>query len=276
MVALNFNPATQALADKTFQDGYAALVTPSATKRQIVTNIGVISQSFLDTLVAVYHGTAAPSDDYNSMQFLAPKRGPFNRTTTHWFGAPPSGSNLGGPSGFPMTLAVNEGLYAKVLHSCFDSGQSTSTGSTTTLNDTTKNWIVNQWASHSLLALTGANAGVARSISSNTATQLTTAAFASANDKDTLYAIVPTTAQTATAGAASSLTDSGRAWYIDYWAGLYVVITSGTGNGQTRRIASNTATALTVASNWGTNPDSTSVYSITAPATLRAHFMTEQ
>jgi hypothetical protein len=67
---------------------------------------------------------------------------------------------------------------------------------------------------------------------------------------------------TATAGGATTLTDSGKAWTTNEWAGYEVRISSGTGSGQARTIASNTATVLTVSAAWGTNPDATSVYTI--------------
>lgn len=67
---------------------------------------------------------------------------------------------------------------------------------------------------------------------------------------------------TATAGAASTLTNSGKAWATNMWANYQVRITAGTGKGQIRGIASNTGTVLTVASAWTVNPDATSVYTI--------------
>lgn len=67
---------------------------------------------------------------------------------------------------------------------------------------------------------------------------------------------------TATAGAASTLTNSAKNWTVNQWANYQVRITAGTGAGQIRTIASNTATALTVGSAWTTAPDATSVYAI--------------
>jgi hypothetical protein len=67
---------------------------------------------------------------------------------------------------------------------------------------------------------------------------------------------------TATAGAASTLTNSAKTWATNQWANYQVRITSGTGAGQIRTIASNTSTVLTVGSAWTTTPDATSVYSI--------------
>lgn len=69
---------------------------------------------------------------------------------------------------------------------------------------------------------------------------------------------------TASAGAASSLTTA-RNDPLNAWANYQVRIVSGTGAGQVRTIASNTAgpsSVLTVSANWTTNPDATSVYAI--------------
>lgn len=69
---------------------------------------------------------------------------------------------------------------------------------------------------------------------------------------------------TATAGAASTLTNGAKAWTVNQWTNYQVRITAGTGIGQVRTIASNTATVLTVSSAWATVPDATSQYEITA------------
>jgi hypothetical protein len=49
---------------------------------------------------------------------------------------------------------------------------------------------------------------------------------------------------------------------VNQWTNYQVRIVSGTGAGQIRTIASNTATVLTTSAAWTTNPDATSVYSI--------------
>ena len=67
---------------------------------------------------------------------------------------------------------------------------------------------------------------------------------------------------TATAGAASTLTDTVKTWPVNGWANSQVRIVSGTGAGQIRSIASNTANVLTVSAAWTVNPDATSVYRI--------------
>ena len=68
---------------------------------------------------------------------------------------------------------------------------------------------------------------------------------------------------TATAGAASTLTNGAKTWTVNQWTNFQVRIVSGTGIGQIRVIASNTATVLTTTVAWTTNPDTTSVYEIT-------------
>jgi hypothetical protein len=67
---------------------------------------------------------------------------------------------------------------------------------------------------------------------------------------------------TATAGGASTLTNSAKTWTTDQWKNAQVRIVSGTGAGQIRTIASNTGTVLTTSSAWTTQPDATSVYNI--------------
>lgn len=73
---------------------------------------------------------------------------------------------------------------------------------------------------------------------------------------------------TATSGGATSLTDTGKAWATNQFAGGKVFVYSGTGPGQIRTISSNTATALTVSSSWTTNPASGSLYVIIGPVNI--------
>lgn len=67
---------------------------------------------------------------------------------------------------------------------------------------------------------------------------------------------------TATAGAATTLTNGAKSWATNQWANFQVRITGGTGAGQVRTIASNTGTVLTVSASWTTSPDATSTYVI--------------
>jgi hypothetical protein len=66
---------------------------------------------------------------------------------------------------------------------------------------------------------------------------------------------------TATSGTNSTLVVTGKTWATNQWTNYQIRITAGTGAGQIRPIASNTADTITV-SGWNTNPDSTSTYSI--------------
>lgn len=66
---------------------------------------------------------------------------------------------------------------------------------------------------------------------------------------------------TATSGGATTLVDTGQAWTTDEYSEGIVVITSGTGAGQSRSVTSNTSNTLTVPA-WTTNPDSTSTYKV--------------
>lgn len=70
--------------------------------------------------------------------------------------------------------------------------------------------------------------------------------------------------RTATAGAATSLTDgSAVGWTTDMWKGYSVRLTSGTGVAQNRQISTNTPTVLTTGpTNWTTNPANGTGYTI--------------
>ena len=52
----------------------------------------------------------------------------------------------------------------------------------------------------------------------------------------------------------------GKNWNANEWAPGVVKIWAGTGINQVRRITGNTATTITVATDWQTEPDSTSKY----------------
>lgn len=65
---------------------------------------------------------------------------------------------------------------------------------------------------------------------------------------------------TATAGGANTLTDSTLNLTVNIHSGKQIFIWSGTGAGQARTIANNTATVFTVTVPWGVAPDNTSKY----------------
>jgi hypothetical protein len=60
----------------------------------------------------------------------------------------------------------------------------------------------------------------------------------------------------------NTLNNTGKAWTTNQFTNMQIRITSGTGAGQIRTIASNTATTITTSANWTTTPDATSTYAI--------------
>jgi hypothetical protein len=69
---------------------------------------------------------------------------------------------------------------------------------------------------------------------------------------------------TTTSATSTTLVNSAKTWTVNQWVNYQVRISGGTGIGQVRTIASNTATALTVSVAWTTTPDGTSTYVIEA------------
>jgi hypothetical protein len=97
-------------------------------------------------------------------------------------------------------------------------------------------------------------------------TSYTTLAF-SRNSSGVLSARtlnLPTSSGTATAGAATTITDTSKAFTTNQWAGGTITLTGGTGSGQTRTVVSNTATAITVTPAWTTNPAAGTTYTVSA------------
>jgi hypothetical protein len=124
-------------------------------------------------------------------------------------------------------------------------------------------WRTNQWANYYVFVYSGTAEGMLRKIDSNTGTTLTWTGSASPHpDATSRYLILGFDAGVASSGASTTLTDSSKSWATNRWANYVVRILHGTGIGQTRIIASNTATALTVQNAWDTNPDNTSVFAI--------------
>lgn len=129
-----------------------------------------------------------------------------------------------------------------------------------------------QLVGHEIRVLTGAQAGQRRMISAviNADNVTVVPALAGALASDDIF-VIEQPKGTATAGAVGALTDTGKTWIVNKYSNFDVEITAGTGVGQRRRIASNTATVLTLAAavtgnartgNFGLAPDATSVYRI--------------
>jgi hypothetical protein len=144
-----------------------------------------------------------------------------------------------------------------------------SSGSTTTLVDSTKNWIPGAWVGYLFKVEAGTGYGTGRiTITANTATTLTYSVQGFTPDATTRYEIADGWGL-ATAGAASTLTETGtKNWAVNQWAGKRVRFLAGTLGGTESAVTSNTANALTLT---GT-PDTTTVYAMTAvPARGSGH-----
>jgi hypothetical protein len=93
----------------------------------------------------------------------------------------------------------------------------------------------------------GALAGQRRLITGWTSkSTVTTLAFASAPAAGSTF-VVEVPEGTATSGTTTTLTMTGAGWTVNQYRDADVIIVGGTGNGQRRRIASNTADTLTLA-----------------------------
>lgn len=134
----------------------------------------------------------------------------------------------------------------------------------TVVTDSTGTFTTDQYKNYQLRILSGTGAGQVRAISANTANTITVYdAFTVTPDATSLYTIeLGFSVGIASAGAASTLTDSTKAWQTNAWANYQIRIIRGTGAGQIRNIASNTATVITTSSAWTTAPDTSSVYRI--------------
>jgi len=144
----------------------------------------------------------------------------------------------------------------------WEKGTSSTTGTATTLTDSTKFWTTNQWAGYYVRFYGGTGEGQQSLIASNTATQLTFASVSNAPTSTTDYIIEGYDAGTASSGSTSTLVDSSKSWAVNRWKNHQVKITFGTGKGQVATILSNTSTTLTFNKAVGTAIDSTSVYTI--------------
>jgi hypothetical protein len=153
-----------------------------------------------------------------------------------------------------------------------DSGTATAIGSSA-ITDSSKTWGTNEHVGRLVRLTGGTGSGQVKKIGSNTATVLTI------NTQDSLWATNPAVSTTfaiyegppattakATSGSTTTFVVSGAQWATNKWAGYSLEITAGTQSGNTRTIASNTNTTLTVAAFAGAI-DSTSIGSIYWPST---------
>lgn len=119
-------------------------------------------------------------------------------------------------------------------------------GTTTTLVDTSKNWIPNQWANYYFKIEAGAGYGSGRIlVISNTENTLTFAVQSFTPNATTKYEIADAWGLASSSTTASITEATYKNWTVNQWAGKRVRITAGTGFGQESGVVSNTATALT-------------------------------
>lgn len=148
------------------------------------------------------------------------------------------------------------------------SGIATS-GSSTTLVDTTKNWPVNYWSNtlpsgasntpRKVKIIAGTGAGNEFAITSNTANTLYFATQAFSVDATSVYQILDCFG-TATGGSVTTLVDTTQNWGTNSLVGKRVKFVGGTGQGQELTITANTQTTLTFTT--ATAPDTTTQYAI--------------
>jgi len=175
----------------------------------------------------------------------------------------------------PYAYAANPTLWNT------GTGVATGAQTSTTLQDTSKTWTVNQWVGATVLLTSGTGATQTRTVISNTATALTVAAWVTTPvANSTVYSLIGTAGTATGVQSSTTLQDTSKTWTVNQYAGAQITLTGGTGAPQTRIISSNTADTLTVSSAWTTTPVSGSTtYSVAynvpeAVITLKAHSST--
>jgi hypothetical protein len=136
-------------------------------------------------------------------------------------------------------------------------------GTTTTIVDTTKNWIRGTWIGMVVRVNAGTGLGAELTITANSNNTLVFAAATFTPDATTRYEIMDTFG-TATSGATTSITDTTKNWVTNQWAGKRVRITGGANQGLELAITTNTANTINF-SGQTTAMDNTSNYVIMDP-----------
>lgn len=157
--------------------------------------------------------------------------------------------------------AMTSGTCEKEITRSWSSAESYSSAAlTTTFTDSSGNFPTDDsligWQLYPNTS-DAAYAGKVFSIISHTGTTITVAGDTSASGayNGKTYKIKPPQPSV-------TLLDTGANWTTDQYVGHTVVITGGTGLGQSRRIASNERSYLIVSLAWDVDPDGTSTYSI--------------
>ena len=119
-------------------------------------------------------------------------------------------------------------------------------GTTTTIVDSTKNWIRGTWVGHVVRVNAGTGLGAELTITANDATTLVFAATTFTPDTTTRYELIDTYG-TATSGSTTTIVNTANNWITNQWAGRRVRIVGGANQGLEIAISSNTANTLTFA-----------------------------
>lgn len=182
------------------------------------------------------------------------------------FGSPAQSNTLGGFHGTSPTSSDISELVRPCGSVAFGTSGTATAGGAKTLTDSGADWGASKFIGWTVKITGGTGSGQVKTISSHTATVLTVDGnWNTQPSTDSTYIIyrgAMASSGTATAGAATTMTDGNAAWGTNMWTGYTLAITGGTGSGQSKVVASNTGTVLTVASSWTTNPDSTSQYKL--------------
>jgi len=141
-------------------------------------------------------------------------------------------------------------------------------GSATTLVDSTKDWRVNQWLNCRVRVIAGTGVGNESAITANTATTLTVASWGVATPDSTSKYQIMDSFGIATSGAANTINDTAKNWTTNILVGKKVTIVAGTGRASVGTISSNTSTSITASGM--TTPDNTSVYVVAEQAPRRS------
>lgn len=136
-------------------------------------------------------------------------------------------------------------------------------GSTTTLVDTTKNWIRGNWLGHVVRVSAGTGLGAELAITANNATTLVFANAGFTPDTTTRYEIMDSYG-TATSGSTTTIVDTTKNWVANQWTGKRLRFTGGVSQGTEVTITGNTTTTLTFSAIAGTQ-DTNSNYVIMDP-----------
>jgi len=168
-----------------------------------------------------------------------------------------------------------KGMIARTGMPLVDGGTATAGGGST-LTDATKTWTTDEFARCIVKVTSGTGIGQTRRIVSNNATQLTiTPAWVTPPAGGSTYRIFDATGSKyileaefenglASAGGASTLTDSTKTWYTNIHKGKIILLTEGTGASQYKYVTANTGTIITVDTPWDIVPDNTTQYLIFA------------